>query len=163
MTYEDIQEVLTQKNFENYVMEGVFYSQTIIDIFQEKTVDVFFLFGYDASTKIIYQPFARIAIDSKEKTLAYYYESDEKPFDITLPEDFISKIPYDETYKEWLDLYGECYCKIREFVFQPNITDEQKIIISDYLQAFDNIIDDELKPFYFELSPEFWEWLKNAC
>ena len=163
MTYDDVSGTLYHENFEDYVKDGTFFSKAVLGLFQDKIVDVFFLYGYDNITKIIYQPVARIAADSSEQTLEYYHKTDEKPFNSTLPENFVSKIPFDETYEKCAEIYGDCYCKIREFAFKSDLTEEQKTILKDYVQAFDYIINDELKPFYYELSPEFWEWLvKNA-
>ena len=158
-TYDDIKGSLFHENFEEYIMLGMFFSKAVISLFQDKIIDVFYLYSYDNFTKIVSPPYARIAIDSTENTLAFYYKTDKKPFASTLPENFVSKIPYDETFIKWTAVYEQWYCKIREFAFQENLGDEQKTILKEFLQAFDYIIDKELQPFYFELSPEFWEWL----
>ena len=159
MTYDDVSGTLYHENFIDHIMDGTFFSKAVIGLFQDKIIDIFFLHSYDNTSGIIYQPYARIAADSVEQTLVYYHKVDEKPFASTLPEEFVTKIPYDETYENAADVYGDRYCKIREFAFKENPTDEQKTILKEYLQAFDYIIDKELQPFYFELSPEFWEWL----
>ena len=164
MTYEEITDTLSYGDIRNYVKDGHFFSEAVIGIFQKKIVDVFYLYYFDTKTDIVYPPFARIAVDSAEKTLAYYYKTDKKPFAGVLPDNFVSAKPYDDMYKKCSAVYEDCYCKIREFAFKTGLADEQKDILKDFLQAFDYIIDKELQPFYFELSPEFWEWLaKNAC
>jgi hypothetical protein len=161
ITYREIIGTLTSKNLENYVPDGIYYSKPVIGLYLNKIVDCFFLYYYDFDTKIIYQPYARIAVDSENKTAAYYYHFKEKPFSAILPESFVSAIPYDEAYKSAESSFEFCYGQIRGFAFKSELSQEQKNLLVEYWRAFDATIDRELKPFYIELSPEFWKWLKE--
>jgi hypothetical protein len=163
LSYREIIRTLSSENIESYVPDGVFYSRPVIGLYQDRIADCFFLYYYDAYTNTIGHPFARMAVDSENKSLVFYYPAKEKPFKSSLPENFVSPIKYDETYKKWKNSYERCYEKIRGFAFTSGIADEQRALLMDYWQSFGYITDKELKPFYAELSPEFWKWLKEAC
>ena len=159
ITYRDIKRTLSHENIKGYVKEGMYYSKAVIGLSQKKIVDIFFLYYYDIKTDIVCPPFARIAVDSENKTLAYYNDIREKQFNCTMPDNFVSNIPYDNVYKKWENVYEDCYCRIRDFAFEHTLTNTQQSILKEYDQSFDYIIDKEIKPYYIELSPEFWEWM----
>jgi hypothetical protein len=163
MTYKTIKGTLSHENIERYVPDGVYYSKAVIGQLQERIVDVFFFFYYDIKTDITCSPYARIAVDSENKTLAYYYAIEEKPFNSHMPKDFVSGIPYDDAYKKWENIYEDCYSKIRDFAFESGLSDTQKTLLQEYKRSFEHIIDKEIQPFYRELSPEFWNWLEKEA
>jgi len=160
ITYKKIVNALSHDTIKAFVPLGVFYSKAVISLFQDKVVDCFFLHSYNRSTEIIYPPYARISIDSANKTFAYYHV-DDKPFLHNMPENFISSIICDGTFKNRRNVYEDSYVKIRGFAFQKNISDIQKDILKDYKSSFEYIIDKEIQPYYYELSPGFWNWLEK--
>jgi hypothetical protein len=161
MTYKEITRTLT--SLETYVRSGVFYSEPVIGLFGDKIVDCFFLYSYNAETNVMYPPYGRIAVDSENKTPVYYYHIKEKPFKNSLPENFVSTVSREEEYKKGRRSYESCYEQIRRFAFKTELPQEHKAVLMEYWRAFNVVIDRELKPFYAELSPEFWKWLKETC
>jgi len=161
IAYEKIKDVLSHDNISEFVPLGVFYSKAIISLFQDKIVDCFFLYSYNMRTEVVSTPYARIAIDFTNKSLAYYHHVDDKPFMQSIPEDFFSSIIYDDIHKNWQNIYEKYYVEIRNFVFQENISDVQKAVLQDYKSSFEYIIDKEIQPYYYELSPGFWNWLEK--
>jgi len=162
ITYNDIKDFLLDEELNEYIPTGVFYSKAIIGIFENKNTDCFFLYSFDNNSKIINPPFARIAIYSNDGSLAYYSKIDEKPFCSSIPKNYILNIKIDDNFKKNKNIYENRYCQIRDFSFSTNLSSAQKTILLDYKEAFVNIIDEEIQPFYFELSPEFWDWLNKA-
>jgi len=161
ITYKKIGDVLFHDDIRAFVPLGTFYSKAIITLFQDTKIDCFFLYSYNRHTKIVCPPYARIAIDSTNRSVAYYHYADDKPFVHNMPENFISSNICDDTYKNWINVYENSYAKIRNFAFQENISDVQKVVLKDYKSSFEYIIDKEIQPYYYELSPSFWNWLEK--
>jgi len=161
ITYEKIRDAFFHNNIRAFVRLGIFYAKTIISLSQDKIVDCFFLHNYNMHTKIVYPSYAQIAINSTDKLVAYYHHVDDKPFMHNMLEDFISITICDDTYKYWQNIYENHYAKIRNFAFQENISDVQKAVLQDYKFSFEYIIDKEIQPYYYELSPGFWNWLEK--
>jgi len=161
-TYEKIKKILKHKDIVKYFPEGVSYSKAVPGLYENKKMVCFFLFYYELMENIIYPPYARIVIDIINKSVVYYYHIDEKKFDNIMPEKFISKLVIDDNFKEYKKLYENNFCKVYDFSFQSNLSISQKEILKDYKETFNYIIDDEIKPYYYEISPEFWKWMEES-
>jgi hypothetical protein len=166
VSYQDVLATLFSDGIRHYVPDGTTHSEPLIGLYQGNIVDCFFLYDCNFDDETVTVPHARLAVDSMNKTLVYYYSTEEKPFECAAHTTKIFTVKeqlYDDTYKSYELMYETSYQEIRSFAFETAISKKQKEIVLKYLRAFNYMTDTIFKPFYIELSPEFFNWIKTAC
>ena len=162
LTYDNIISLLIL-DFEEYVPDGVSYSRPVIGQEDGQIVDCFFLYNYDPEKSEFSAPIARLALESYQKRLVYYYSSHERPFGEVEATEMLKVVsPY--SMEQRLDAgkkYPDCYMGVREFAFQESLSQDQLSALSEYLNILTILVPVNQKIFYVNLSPAFFEWMTN--
>jgi hypothetical protein len=172
LTYKDIMTALYTGDAGDYMLDGHACSKPIISRENKRIIDCFFLYCFSPKDKseeapceysMFDAPFAKLAVDSISKELVYYRDNKTHPseFEDELNSYLLGFSYSDEEIDEALPQYQKTYVLVSEFAFVDEINSEQKEILSRYMKAFEIITQTNMKRFYRELSPEFFEWAER--
>ena len=143
---------------------GTKYSLPVSVIRAGRQFDALFL--YKPQDDLASRPTGWLMLDSHTGKLSLIAECDVMDFaapDLFAPD--LSKTEHIQnlTSKKESRLrlkVNECYDEIRRFVFTENLDRTQAATVTSYKDAFLKLIPPEHYPFYYALSPHFFQWLR---
>lgn len=132
----------------------------------EKIVERTFIRSANPLNKM--RPFAWLELDSETGTLMFYKHCMHEDFVDTEkypPNSIISnRFTSERSTKEQLECekaLWDLYSSLREFVFNNDLTEDQKVILKEFKEQWNKTVLCDLKTYYEALSPEFFEWINE--
>lgn len=159
--YSDVIKFLFSSRIEKYIPDGLFHSYPIIGRHEGRIVDLFFLYSFKTDLKEYNAPLALLCLDTGNEELVFHLPTAERPFSSELLEKSIYVDDNGQDFqtisalqREYEMLYGE----VRRIAYSFALSAEQKSTLYSFLKVFNNLVEASLKPFYFELSKDFFDW-----
>jgi len=146
MIYSDIEDLLFCEEAQEHLYEGLRYTAPFFAIIDGTVADVFLFYSVDGEDAWCYR---FLAVDPKNKKVVKV-ESD---LEILLEELFSDKADYGE--------YKQIYEELHGFIFEKELTQEQKNVAKKYLFFVEQKNYQYVKAVYTELFPEVLEWLRE--
>lgn len=140
-------------------------SNPVCGITNGRQVDRFFLYS---SQPNIYRsrPYAWFELDSETGKIMKYLSCEVEDFaqKLNIPCGTMMnyQLPENLSVKELLSKtkqLQELYEKIRKFAFQNKLKPEEEILLNKYLEIHKLLTPSEITTFYYQLSPEFYNWI----
>lgn len=163
LIYDNIIGTLMSEDIGKYVPEGMAHSFPIIGKENGRIIDCFFLFSYSHEKTRHNAPIARLAIDASSGDLVYYKDTQTIP---TEANNETRSYPLEFTHskderRNAMQQYQDTYVLVREFAFANNLGSSEYDVLLNYMDAFEKLIPSNQKPFYYEISPAFFEWVET--
>jgi len=156
MELDQVKGILHETECGKLFFDGMGCSEPILTADQNGLIDNFFVYFVNRDAGTYSGPVARIGLYAERKTIAYIENSEDMPFSIAPSATIVvgnrSVLP--EEYKRYVSLYA----RIREFAFNEQCSDEQRTLLSEYLDALLSVTKEAVFPLYKELAPSFFTW-----
>jgi len=155
---------LIGKELAELVEDGTKYSLPVAVMRSGRQFDALFL--YKPQDGPVFRPTGWIMLDSHTGKLALIAECDVMDFaapDLFAPELSMTSHIKSLTPKKEAQLrlkINDCYDEIRHFVFTENLDRTQAATVTAYKEAFLKLMQPEHYPFYYALSPHYFQWLR---
>ena len=158
MTLEQIKQSLFNTSFGDFMLNQTRVSEPIPLPTPDGLLENFFVYLEDDESKTCSGPIARIGLFPEKREIAYFISCTDKPFS-KKPEDSLSISIDDEKVRTSYPKYEMLYNTVRPLFFHECSTQEGALV-DEYLQALIAVTDPALFPFYIEMAPFFFLWLK---
>ncbi|MCL2035392.1 MAG: hypothetical protein FWG94_11785 [Oscillospiraceae bacterium] len=155
---------LIGKELAELVEDGTKYSLPVSVIRAGRQFDAMFLYKNQEDTA--FRPAGWLMLDSHTGKLALIAECDVMDFaapDLFAPDLSKTARAKNLTAKKESQLRlkaNDCYDEIRRFVFTENLDRTQAATVTSYKDTFLKLVPPEHYPFYYALSPHFFQWLR---
>lgn len=113
------------------------------------------------------RPFAMLSTAADDGRIISFLDSHYQDFVDTGAYPFQKKLNYRlpeaESVKDFQmeqRMIRKMYEGVRSIAFQPEVSAEQKELLSKYSFLFEHAVPKDLLPFYHGLNPRFYEWLR---
>lgn len=156
MELAQVKSILHETECGKLFFDGMGCSEPILTADKNGLVDNFFVYIVNRDAGTYSGPLARIGLYAEEKTVAYIENSEEEPFSIA--PSAVLAVGNRSVLPEEYERYASLYARIREFAFNEQCSDEQKMLLSAYLDALFSVTKEVVFPLYKELAPSFFIW-----
>lgn len=160
MTLYEVKNIVFRTECENLLLDGLCCSEPIMIKDSKGIVDNYFVYSLDREKKSYSGPIAKFGIYSETITVAYI----DRNIKICVGKGENDYFPaqnwgcYDNIA---YDNYVNSFPVIREFIFEKNLSKENKEQVRIYIDSLKCIVDDSLWEIYKELNPLFYEWINE--
>ena len=158
MTLEQIKQSLIQTNFGDFTLNQTRISEPIPLPTPDGLLENFFVYLENDESKTCSGPVARIGLFPEKREIAYFISCTDKPFS-KKPEDILSISIDDEKVQALYPKYEMLYNTVRPLFFHE-CSPQEGALVDKYLQTLITVTDPALLPFYFEMAPAFFIWIK---
>ena len=160
MTLQQIKSALLQTEFGESLRDGMSYSEPIALPTPDGLIDNFFVYLVDKKEHVYSAPVARLGLFAERKQLAYFVSCTERPFSAK-PDEIIPA--EEDSPNRWsaYETYEELFPVVREILFKENCSDDEKAVLIKFSNAFDEFNNKALLPFYTEMAPTYYKWLRE--
>lgn len=158
MTLQQIKQSLLQTSFGDFLRDQMCISEPIPLPTPAGLIENFFVFLVNKQEKTCSAPIARIGLFPEKQEIAYFIPCTDKPFS-KKPEEILPFSIDDENVRVLYPKYEMLYNTVRPLFFHE-CSPQESALVDEYLQALIAITDPALFPFYIEMAPVFFLWLK---
>lgn len=156
MTIKEVKAKIFETECSEKIREGLCCSEPILTIGDKGLIDNYFIYGRDAKRQHFTRPKNCFGIYTNLNEVAYLdreNEFEEKDY-------FISEEANIGECFENYDRYVELYPRVREIAYQE-CNDDDKKMLSEYINCFKQFSGDVLFMFYNKLYPAFFKWVNE--
>ena len=158
MTLEQVKATVTDLDLRDILKEGLCLSEPILSRNRDLVIDNFFTYGIDYEEKAYTQPLKQFGIDAQNKQVVYVKECSPCKSELKI----VPAASWDFYDPGSYSTYSELYGKVRNVFGQISMTPFEKSVLVDYCKALKHQVDENMWPFYINLYPVFFEWLKES-
>lgn len=158
MTLQEIKQALLQTSFGEFITGKMRVSEPIPLPTPDGILENFFIYLFDEEDRVFSPPVARVGLFPDRKSMAYFIPCSEKPFS-KKPEELINALGNTETINSAYAKYEELF-NLAHPLFFHKCSPQGSQVLDDYLNALVEVTDPALFPFYIEMAPAFFLWLK---
>ena len=160
MLLKDIKDALIHTECGEFLREGMGCSEPLPVETPDGLLDNCFLYMYDATTNVYSAPVARIGLFAEKNEMAYFISCYEKPFSVKPEETIEAKMTKAERVSKYSH-YEELYNSARPLFYKENCSSEEKVLLLEFANAFEDFVDESQRVFYREMLPTFFAWLSE--
>lgn len=155
MNLFQVKNIIFRTECENLILDGLCCSEPIMTMRDGKIIDNYFVYGLDREKQEYTGPIVSFGILSESGEVAYVNKSINACYG---ENDCISAKNWNEYDTGSYDEYVSAYEKVRNFLFNQNCIETEKMELKRYIISMEKIIDDALLPIYRDLFPDFFNW-----
>lgn len=157
MTLEQVKATVTDLDLRDVLKEGLCLSEPILSRTEDLVIDNFFTYGIDYEEKAYTQPLKQFGIDAQNKQVLYVKEYSSCKSELII----VPAASWDSYDPGSYSAYSELYGKVRNVFGQISMIASEKSLLVDYCNALKHQVDEGMWPFYINLYPGFFEWIKE--
>lgn len=160
MLLTEIKEALNYTECGRFLRDGMGCSEPLPVETPEGILDNCFLYMYDSTTNEYSAPVARIGFFAAKKEMAYFISCYDEPFSI-IPEDTFKATKTKEEQLSSYSRFEELYNSVRPLFYKENCTLDEKSLLLEFTNTFENYVDESQRVLYREMVPAFFAWLSE--
>lgn len=161
MTLFEVKNIIFQTECENLLLDGLCCSEPIMTRDAKGIIDNYFVYDLDRTNKSYSGPIVKFGIYS-ETTEVSYIDKDMKLGSGKGENDYFSAKNWGVYDNVAYGTYVNSFSYVREFIYENELSTENKKQLKIYLESLRSIIDDSLWEIYMEVNPTFFEWVKAS-
>ena len=158
MLLNEIKDALLQTDCGEFLRDGMGCSEPLPLDTPDGLLDNCFLYMYNRKTNTYSAPVARIGFFADKKEMVYFISCYEKPFSSRPEETFEARISREERYGKY-PAFEKLYNQVRPLFYKDECSIEEKRLLLEFANAFEEYIDESQRVFYKEAVPPFFTWL----
>lgn len=153
MEYRDIIKVIFKEENEDYIPDGLAYSEAMCERRKGVILDSFFLYSVTATRDKGVGPFAKVVIDLQSERVVEYFEYENyREFSLLNNND-------EESVINALDEYELLYPTFRDCCFNEHLNDDDRDIVRRIWRAISIFTNEDTLNIYKTMAPEMFSFI----
>ena len=158
MVLKEIKEALLQTSLGEFLRDGMGCSEPLPLLTPDGLLDNCFLYMYNGEKNTYSAPVARIGFFAEKKEMVYFMSCYDKPFSLPPEQVIEAKLSKEERYEKY-PAFERLYNQARPIFYKDVCSLEEKHLLLEFANTFEEYIDESQRVFYKEAVPPFFTWL----